>query len=136
MLHYIIESGFLNVKTEILNVVISAIISSGFLGAFLTYATKRIQKINEETSRKMDEQRTRRVAVEKGVQALLRDRLLYLYDKYMEKEYAPSYIKDNFDNMYQRYHVLGQNGVMDDAYDKFMKLPTISPHHDDNNSND
>ena len=37
---------------------------------------------------------------------------------------APIYARENFENMYQRYHNLGANGVMDDYYKKFMEIPT------------
>lgn len=59
-----------------------------------------------------------------GVQALLRDRLYQNYHHYLEKGYAPLYARENFENMYQQYHTLGANGVMDDIYKKFMELPT------------
>jgi hypothetical protein len=62
-------------------------------------------------------------ATEKGLQALLRDRLIYQYDKYKDKGYAPIYAKENFENLYQQYHRLGANGVMDDIYNDFRKLP-------------
>ena len=63
-------------------------------------------------------------ALEEGVQALLRDRLYQMYAHYMEKGSAPIYARENFENMYQKYHELGANGVMDDYYKKFMEIPT------------
>lgn len=62
--------------------------------------------------------------LKEGMQALLRDRLYELYGKCIRKKYATIEERNNFNNMYQRYHNLGQNGVMDDIYHKFMKLPT------------
>mgnify|MGYP006956018573 CR=1 FL=1 len=72
----------------------------------------KIKKNEEETA-----------AVCLGVQALLRDRLLWSYNHYNEKGYAPIYAKENFENMYQQYHALGANGVMDEVYEKFKALP-------------
>ena len=69
----------------------------------------------------MNEKKTE--SVQLGVQALLRDRLYYNYMKYAEKGYAPLYARENFENMYKQYHILGANGVMDDIYRKFMALP-------------
>ena len=63
-------------------------------------------------------------ALEKGVQAILRDRLYQSYNHFMEKGYAPLYARENFENMYQQYHNLGKNGVMDDIRDKFFELPS------------
>lgn len=73
---------------------------------------------------KLTEQKTRTTALELGVQALLRDRLYQMYMHYSEKGFAPLYARDNFENLYRRYHELGANGVMDDYYKKFMEIPT------------
>jgi len=73
---------------------------------------------------KLSEQKTRTTALELGVQALLRDRLYQMYMHYSEKGFAPLYARDNFENLYRRYHELGANGVMDDYYHKFMQIPT------------
>lgn len=62
--------------------------------------------------------------LKEGMQALLRDRLHVLYGKCIRKKYATIEERNNFNNMYQCYHNLGQNGVMDDIYYKFMRLPT------------
>jgi len=72
----------------------------------------------------------RMTAVEKGVQAILRDRLYQSYNHFHEKGYAPLYARENFENMYQQYHNLGKNGVMDDIHEKFLELPT-EPHEEE-----
>jgi hypothetical protein len=66
-------------------------------------------------------------AVQLGVQALLRSNLYSMYNKYIELGYAPLYARENFDNMYKHYHILGANGVMDEIRDKFQALPTEPP---------
>lgn len=70
---------------------------------------------------KLTEKKTE--SVQLGIQALLRDRLYQTYLHYNEKGFAPLYARENFENMYHQYHNLGANGVMDDLYNKFMKLP-------------
>lgn len=72
----------------------------------------------------------RMTALEKGVQAILRDRLYQSYNHFKEKGYAPLYARENFENMYQQYHNLGKNGVMDDIHEKFLLLP-IEPHEEE-----
>lgn len=67
-------------------------------------------------------------AIKEGLQAILRDRLLQAYKHYEEKGYAEPDDRDNWENMYQQYHTLGANGVMDDIRTKFLALPT-SPQH-------
>lgn len=71
---------------------------------------------------KANEAKTEAVCL--GVQALLRDRLIHEYNKYVDKGYAPIYAKENFENMWTQYHNLGVNGVMDEIHVTFMKLPT------------
>ena len=92
--------------------VLSLLFGSGLLITILTAVWNKI-KVNEKKTE----------SVQLGVQALLRDRLYSTYLKYAEKGYAPIYAKENFENMYNQYHTLGANGVMDDIYRKFMALP-------------
>lgn len=58
-----------------------------------------------------------------GVQALLRAQLIADWNRYSEKGFAPIYAKENFENVYQQYHNLGANGVMDDIRRRFLELP-------------
>ena len=92
--------------------ILSLLFGSGLLITILTAVWNKIQ-VNEKKTE----------SVQLGVQALLRDRLYSTYLKYAEKGYAPIYAKENFENMYNQYHTLGANGVMDDIYRKFMALP-------------
>lgn len=63
-------------------------------------------------------------AIKSGLQALLRSNMISEYNKYIDKGYAPIYAKENFKNVYENYHSLGANGVMDEIKETFMKLPT------------
>ena len=93
--------------------ILSLTLGSGLLVTILTAVWRKI-KVNEKKTE----------SVQLGVQALLRDRLYSTYMHYQEKGYAPIYARENFENMYNQYHTLGANGVMDDIYRKFMTLPT------------
>ncbi len=62
---------------------------------------------------------------DKALQALLRNKLYEIYDTWVPKKYAPTDAKENFENLYQRYHILGKNGVMDEKRKVFMQLPDI-----------
>ena len=92
--------------------ILSLLFGSGLLLTILTAVWRKI-KLNEKKTE----------SVQLGVQALLRDRLYSTYMHYQEKGYAPIHARENFENMYKHYHVLGANGVMDDIYRKFMDLP-------------
>lgn len=93
--------------------IISLLFGSGFLVTLSRYVFKKLKENDLKTE-----------SVQLGVQALLRDRLISEYNKYMKLGYAPIYAKDNFDNMWIRYHNLGVNGVMDEIHNTFMALPT------------
>ena len=62
-------------------------------------------------------------AVKRGVQALLRDRLMAGYKFYRAQGYADEDDRANLENVYVQYHALGANGVMDDLRAKFLSLP-------------
>lgn len=66
-------------------------------------------------------------ALKAGMQALLRAQMIDDYNKWGEKEYAPIYARENFENCWNQYHDLGANGVMDDIHVKFLELPTEPP---------
>jgi hypothetical protein len=94
------------------SIFITILTSSGIIGIFTQFLLNRLK----ESERKQQ-------ALEQGVQALLRDRLIYQYDKYKSKGYAPIYAKENFENLYEQYHKLGANGVMDSIHEEFKNLP-------------
>ncbi len=81
--------------------------------AFIIYVVKRLH----ESKKKI-------IALEAGVQALLRSQMINDYEKWGDKGYAPVYAKDNFENVWTQYHALGANGVMNDLHSRFMALPT------------
>ena len=63
------------------------------------------------------------VAVQNGVQALLRDRMLTSYHYCSRKESASVDEKENFEQMYLQYKALGGNGVIEHIYQNFLDLP-------------
>ena len=66
-------------------------------------------------------------AVKRGVQALLRDRLLQGYKYYRAQGWADENDRSNLENVYQQYHALGANGVMDNLRARFLDLPPDPP---------
>ena len=66
-------------------------------------------------------------AVKRGIQALLRDRLLQGYKFYRHQGWADEDDRTNLENIYQQYHDLGANGVMDNLRERFLDLPTDPP---------
>lgn len=62
--------------------------------------------------------------IKEGLQALLRDRLYSLYEKANVSRVVALHEKDNFNNLYKYYEILGENGVMDDIKEDYMSFET------------
>ena len=82
--------------------------------------------------RQLAKQGKRWGAVGKGVEALLRDRIIQAYNHYTEKGYCPIYSRENIEKMYTEYDHLGGNGTVTELVDRIMELPT-EPRKDDKN---
>ena len=93
--------------------IICAIGIPGLVGSLWVYLIAKVKILKGEIT-----------ALKAGTQAVLRNNLIELYDKYYHEGSAPIYIKDNFENLYRQYHALGANGVMDSYYTNFINLPT------------
>ena len=86
---------------------------------------------DEEKTRKRDETITEQnkkieaqnKAMMMGMQAILRDRLLQAYRKYDSQGWAEYDDKQNLENLYEQYHALGANGIMDGYRERFLALP-------------
>ena len=82
-----------------------------------------LEKRADAAERMAADERRKQEAVMTGVQAMLRDRLLQGYRYYEQMGYADYDDRSNMENMYNAYHTLGKNGVMDDMHKKFLALP-------------
>ena len=61
-----------------------------------------------------------------GLQSVLKDLLKIRYLEWIKKGYAPLDARDDLEKMYQAYHRLGANGVMDNMRKQFLDLPIKS----------
>lgn len=82
-------------------------------GAIVTFVTTKFKKYNAEQN-----------ALKKGVQAMLRSQMIDMYNQYKDVKKVPIYVKDNFENVWNAYHNLGANGVMDNIHEEFMNFET------------
>lgn len=95
----------------------------GLIGAVITaYIRKRIKRIETRQEIEIKKQ----IAIEAGMQALLRDRLIQSYNYHKAKGYCEIHNRDNITNMYKQYHNLGENGVMDRLMEELLDLPVRS----------
>lgn len=90
---------------------------AGYAGAQLRRA-RRERKDDDKARAEMDD------AVRLGVQALLRDRLIWAHDHYMARGEYPIYARENVEEMYKRYHALGGNGTVTNLVREMDGLPT------------
>lgn len=83
----------------------------------LGYGYRRLLARIQASGRKQE-------AIEEGVVAILRDRLIASYNHYIEKGYCPIYAMENIMEMYTQYHALGGNGTVTGLVEKMKELPT------------
>lgn len=86
------------------------------VSALLSFSQRSVIK-------KQDEERRKSAALQDGIQALLRDRIIQGYNHYQDKGYCPIYGKENVKRMYDAYHVLGGNDVATKLKDTLMEMP-------------
>ena len=67
----------------------------------------------------MYNQHLKNKAIDKGVEALLRNGIVQTYNKWSERGYCPIYARENATRMYEPYHILGGNDV---AYFDFFSF--------------
>jgi len=75
-------------------------------------------------------------AIRKGMKALLRDRIVQMYNQYMPMGRMPIYARENVQSLHDEYRALGGNGVIDGLVKKLMRLPTDTPANLDYESRD
>ena len=85
---------------------------------YLDETTKREKEIREAIARE-------REANTKGTQALLRDRLLQGFHFFRARGSVTYGEASSYKNMYEAYHGLGKNGVMDGVYESFKQIPIL-----------
>lgn len=66
---------------------------------------------------------TRRGALTKAVQAILRDRILMLSEKYLQSGEIELHERDNYTSLYDAYKGVRGNTFVDDLYEDVMSLP-------------
>ena len=82
-------------------------------------------KARKKTSQAVaDEMDRRNEILKKGIQALLRHDLNEIYNEWYPRGYCPDDVKVDFQNMYEQYHSLGKNGVMNGKYNAIINLPS------------
>ena len=97
---------------NILQMVISYIVPL-ILGGIIGFITTKLQK-----------SQTKDMAIELGVQALLRNELIRRYREYEAKGEVSILDKENMEAMFEQYKNLGGNGTVKHMMDDLLELPT------------
>ena len=63
----------------------------------------------------------------KAQQAQMRSQLLELYHFYMDDGWISEEHMEDWENQYQAYHSLGENGILDSRRAELLKLPNRKP---------
>ena len=95
--------------------VISTVLTAVIMGLYNKFKNN---KNKEEEDSKL---------IKQSIQALLRNELLQNGVKFIKSGWVDAANKQNYDNMYSNYHLLGKNGVMDELHDEVMNLPMQEP---------
>ena len=95
----------------------------GLICAIFSFLFKKIIKRQEEEKKKREEEEKKRKALENGVQALLRNELIKNFREYKIQNEVTLLDKENMDHMFTEYFNLGGNGMMQEVYDEFNKIP-------------
>lgn len=88
---------------------------------------KNIDNMNnkiKEHSEKIEGFEVSILIMSEASQAILRDRIIQMYNYYKEKEYFPIYARESLEHMYIAYKKLNGNGVIDNLVEDLMNLPT------------
>lgn len=86
------------------------------ISSFVVFTYKRIRS-------KFQEQDKKREAIERGVQALLRNELIDKFRKYKLAGEMTLLDKENMEHMFEEYFNLGGNGTMQEVYVQFKEIP-------------
>jgi hypothetical protein len=80
------------------------------LGVIVAWSRKTLQK---------------QKSLELGMQALLRDRITELYERYNGQGWCPLCARENLQALFDQYKALGGNGHTEDLVQRMMDLPTV-----------
>jgi hypothetical protein len=79
------------------------------ISGVLVYIIKNLIHANQELQK---EKKNNSDAISNGVLALLKIQIIEYHDKYMTGNNIPTYVYENFDNLYSAYSALGGNGMI------------------------
>lgn len=96
----------------------------GILAALLLASYRSVSK-------RLKVEHERQIAMEEGMQAMLRAQIINEYNKWIDRGYYPIYARENMDFLSKAYFKLKGNGVVPDLLKALSPLPTDPPRKDE-----
>jgi hypothetical protein len=81
-----------------------------------------VKNLMDENKKLKKEREQKDAAMQDGMMVLLKIQLIEYHSKYMGSGDIPSYVYDNFDEMYKVYETLGGNGMVKHMKESIDKL--------------
>ena len=81
-----------------------------------------VKNLIDDNKKLKRERQDKEKAVQDGMMLLLKIQLIEYHDKYMTADEIPTYVYDNFDEMYKVYKTLGGNGMVKHMKESIDKL--------------
>lgn len=81
-----------------------------------------VKNLMDENKKLRKEREDKNAAMQDGVMTLLKIKLIEYHEKYMSSGDIPSYVYENFDEMYKVYETLGGNGMVKHMKESIDKL--------------
>jgi hypothetical protein len=75
-------------------------------------------------AKRINKQAADQKALKEGTQALLRNEIIRVYERYINQRWMPLYARENVLSMYGAYHALGGNGAVTQLMDELKALPS------------
>ena len=90
----------------------------GFILTGLSFLVQRLFQDAKTAHRTAD-------AVQAGIRCMLRDRIIYSYEKYVSLGCCPLPVRESLEEMHAAYRALGGNGAIDHIVAEMNELPTV-----------
>lgn len=113
------------IETIYIQIFLTAVtaVITGFIGRLFVKLDKKEKKRQQEE----DEQEEFKKAMQEGLQAILRDRIMQMSSHCMEQGHTQIFMVENMSHMFSSYKNLGGNGAVKHIYEQFMDLPVVQP---------
>ena len=95
------------------------------LSSYITYVLLAVGSVIVHYLKKLIKESVQRnTLIHDSVQAILRNRIITIYNECLKKGYCPIYVKDDLKSLARPYHDLGGNGVIDKLVIELVEMPT------------